>query len=420
MPSLFASHSRFYFFSLLCLMVALLASCDSRPPPKRLYSSPEVYQSVLLNKSEAEVVDEDAPPAKVPDDGKIKVALLIPLTGGSTGLGDVMLNAAELALFDIGDPNIEVLPFDTQGTAYGAKVAVTEAIKNNVKLILGPIYSEEAEAAAPIAARAGVNIIAFSNNRKLTEKGVFLLGFMPEQQIERVLEFARGQSMEHYSALVTDDEFGYVTLDAFKRTLGRHAIAPSTIGFYDAVGKTLSTELKEVDKSAAVTKNMTKPDTAKTHALLVPEGGRNAMTIAARLYRHGTKTGHVRLLGSGQWDDELLLEEPKLNGSWFATSPPKQRELFESHFKEVYGFNPIRIASLAYDGIALAALLAQNDDFSKSALLSPRGFSGVNGVFRFNKDGSSERALAIIEIRGKQFEEIDPAPSTFERNDFGF
>src|SRR5690606_35013779 len=116
----------------------------------------EAYQSILLNKRNSEIVEPETeePKKRYSKGDKIKIALLVPLSGSSVGLGEIMLNAAELALFDIGDPRLEVLPFDTQGTAYGAKHAVTNAIKNDVSLILGPIYSEEAEAAAPIANKA--------------------------------------------------------------------------------------------------------------------------------------------------------------------------------------------------------------------------------------------------------------------------
>jgi ABC-type branched-subunit amino acid transport system substrate-binding protein len=409
----------------LCALLLLLAGCGEGPKPRRLYSSPEVYQSIIANKRrEAQArqqpqAEENAPSTYSSGD-KIRIALLVPLSGSSTGLGEIMLNAAELALFDIGDPRLEILPFDTQGSAHGAKTAVTDAVQNNVRLILGPIYSEEAEAAAPIAARAHINMIAFSNNRALAEKGVFLLGFMPEQQIERVLEFAMGQNMKFFSALVSDDEFGRVSLGAFKDTLSRHGQPVSSVGFYSSVDESLSRELKGVDEAATSTMGSTTPTQTKTHALLVPEGGRSLLSIASRLYRHGMHTGHIRLLGSGQWDDPLTLQEPKLAGSWFATSPPRQRELFEEHYREVYGHNPVRIASLAYDGIALAALLAQSGDFSKSAIQNSRGFSGVNGVFRFKGDGTSERALSIIEVTPDGFKEVDPAPTTFDSGGFSY
>lgn len=353
----------------------------------------------------------------------VKIALLVPLTGDSAEVGKALMNAAELALFDLQDTKLAILPLDTKGTAEGAKEAVIRAISNNSRLILGPLFSEEAEAIAPIAARADVHVISFSNNSKLAERGIFLLGFTPQEQIERVVKFAREQNIRDFSALVPDNAFGNVAVDTLQQTLSPYGITTKKIERYKAIDANLSKAINRITNASGGA-GPTSLDQDKYEALLIPEGGKNLPVIINRLYQKDNDSVRFRVIGSGQWDDPATAKEQRLIGSWFATSPPIKRLEFEDHFKTIYGYQPVRIASLAYDGVSLAALLSKSErtggwtkgwsnGFSRSAITNPAGFNGVNGVFRFKENGLPERALSVLEVIVGDFREIDPAPTKF-------
>ena len=105
-----------------------------------------------------------------------------------------------------------------------------------------------------------------------------------------------------------------------------------------------------------------------------------------------------------------------MQGAWFAAPPKERREIFESKFKEIFGYQPNELASLAYDGIALTATIARitkGQDFSNSALTNPRGFVGIDGIFRFKDNGLTERGLAVIEIWDGKFYSVSPSPQNF-------
>jgi branched-chain amino acid transport system substrate-binding protein len=151
-------------------------------------------------------------------------------------------------------------------------------------------------------------------------------------------------------------------------------------------------------------------------ALLLPEGGDRLRTLAPLLPTYDVDPKTVRILGTVLWDDPTLANEPSLRGAWYVAPPPEGRAEFEAAYEKTYQRKPPRLASLAYDLVALAAVLAKLDarpDFSRTALIQSTGFAGVDGLFRFLPDGRSERGYAILEIGDRQRRVVDPAPESF-------
>ena len=127
----------------------------------------------------------------------------------------------------------------------------------------------------------------------------------------------------------------------------------------------------------------------------------------------------MQLLGTGLWDDDSLSREAALEGGWYAAPAPNADANFVARYRATFGGAPANIASLAYDAMALVALLSPGDAyhrFTRAALMDPNGFTGVSGVFRFRSDGTSERGLAVLEVRRDGPQVIDPAPKTFQQH----
>ena len=129
----------------------------------------------------------------------------------------------------------------------------------------------------------------------------------------------------------------------------------------------------------------------------------------------------VRRIGTGLWDDPNIIRQSNMEGAWFAAPSPHARAKFEREYQDIYGNEPVRLATLAYDATALAAILALRGysspahapAYNHASFTDARGFNGINGIFRFNQDGVVERGLAVLEIKNKQLIEIDPAPTRF-------
>ena len=376
--------------------------------------------------------------------GPVSVALLLPLSGPSADLGAALFDAAQLALFDIGAEQLVLLPKDTEGTADGAARAAAAAIAEGASLILGPLFSGSVATVTPIAIDAGVNVVAFSSDRKVARPGVFVMGFLPGQQVERVVEFASARGLGRFAALAPASSYGQTVVHELRRVtkaIGREFV---DVVFYPSDARTASEvadivrvftdydarrqvliaqrqRLAERDDevSRRALRRLEALDTlGEVHfdAVLLPEGGSRLLTVASLIPYYDVDPVRVRLLGTAQWESTALAEEPALIGGWFAAPPPEARADFEARFTAAYGRPPPRLATLAYDAVALAGALAQlpgGANFSAAMLTTEGGFRGLDGLFRFFPDGTNARGLAVLEVTGNGVVTVGEAPKNF-------
>lgn len=346
-----------------------------------------------------------------PIDTRVTVALLLPLSGQHSALGKDLQDAAQLALFDVKNPELRILPIDTKGTQDGAIAAMNQAVAAKANIVLGPLFSSEALAIAPIAKAQSIPVVSFSNNVELTKQDLFVFGFMPQQQVTRVLEYSLRKGIRDFYVIAPEGAFADATLQTFDLLKQRgdfslHVTSnynPQTNqGMVEAARKVANHILDEKKRDS----------TPKQRGLLIPEGGTKLLELSKLLAGFGLNANDVRLLGSGQWDDVALGKYKRLYGGWFATASPTQRELFEQHFEKTYGYKPVRIASVAYDSVALVGFLSQQsgNKLSTIDIINERGFAGVDGAFRFAPDRVAERSLAVLEVIPNGFEIVDEAP----------
>ena len=153
-------------------------------------------------------------------------------------------------------------------------------------------------------------------------------------------------------------------------------------------------------------------------AVFLPQGGAPLRSIASTLKVNGIDTVHIKLLGTGLWDDPAAGKEDALRDGWFAAPASNADRSFVSKYREAFGTTPPPLAALAYDAVSLAALVGSGQPyhrFTQATLTDPNGFSGVDGIFRFRDNGSIERGLSVLTVRPGGFEVVSPAPTTFEK-----
>lgn len=461
-------HRRFLWLAWLALAPSLVVGCTttapSTPPPRvegpRETAKAEPGAAVEVQPASPRPIFETAPRYRPPAapvevtpeatpvltppgvEAPVMVGLLLPLTGPHRALGQALRDAAFLALFELANPRLVLLPRDTGGTAEGAQLAAMELTRLGAELILGPVFREAVEGAAPVARASGVNIVAFSTDRSVAGDGVFLLGFSPEQQVERVLGYAARRGIWRYAALAPDSAYGLAVVRAMEEVLTRHGAEITKVEYYapdgsDAAEVVMRLGLYEQRKrqlvqrraelraqgDAAARRKLRLLREADTfgelpfEALLLPEGGRVLRAVAPLLLYYDIDSYQVRVLGTGLWDDSGTTREPALVGGWFAAPTPEAAGDFQRRFEAAYGHRPPRIASLAYDAAALAAVLAgieQGPRFDHATLTSASGFAGNDGIFRFRQDGIAERGLAVLEVTKDGFRVLSEAPATFE------
>jgi len=401
------------------LVVIALAACAPPMVPAPLSARQPPYGRVPTPAPPA------APglPAPAAEAGPAKVALLVPLSGANADLGQAMLDAAQLALFEAPDDRLTLVPRDTGGNAEGAAKAARAVIADGARLILGPLLAAEVEAVKPLARDAHLNVIAFSTVTELAGGNTFLMGFLPRQEVVREVGQARERGLTRFAALAPDSPYGHLMADALRDVASASGATMTRVEFYDPRADDTAPAVRRLmpGGAASAAAGAIVAGSPSFDALLLPEGGTRLKQLARQVKEAEGDTKPVQLLGSGLWDVPDIGSEPALVGGWFAAAPPEPRRVFEQHFREVYSRNPPRLASLGYDAAALAGALAHGtggEPFSQQAILNPSGFTGVDGLFRFAPSGLVQRGLAVLEVEPQRDVVISPAPRTFQ--DLGY
>jgi branched-chain amino acid transport system substrate-binding protein len=311
----------------------------------------------------------------------VKVAILLPLSGPNASIGQSMLQAAQMALFEVGNDNFELISKDTGGTSGGATSAATSAINEGAQLILGPLFADEVRAVKPIAQSRSINMLSFSTDWTLAGGNTYIMGFLPFGQVERIAHYAAANGARRTAIAAPADQYGNTVSQQFKTEAARR-------------GLILAPALS---------------DAASYDSVFIPAAGQSLSSMLTRITNK-----NARKLGTGLWDDARIAANPNMNGAWFAAPSPRARAAFENRYKSTYGSSPVRIATLAYDATALAAALSKSGaGFTASALTNPNGFAGIDGIMRFRSNGMVERGMTVLEIRNGQIVELEAAPATF-------
>jgi branched-chain amino acid transport system substrate-binding protein len=335
--------------------------------------------------------------------GKLKVAILLPLSGKNAALGQAMLNAAQQAVFDAAGTNFELQPRDT-AAAGGAEAAARTAVNGGAQLIIGPLFATDIPSVIPIAQNAGLQMLALSTDTTFAERGVYVMGLAPGAQVERVVTYAAAHGIHRFAALVPATPYGSLVGQVFQASVAQEGGNVVDYETYDPASAT-----DAADRARRLSAQLGQFD-----ALFLPEAGAELKTAADQLTAAGFDV-HTRVLGTGQWDVPGLAKlNPLLLGGWYAAPDPAARAAFISSYSAAYGQEPPRLATLAYDATALAAVLAKRGGgYDEAAITNPNGFAGLDGIFRLEPNGSVERAMAVNEVTPDGPRVIDPAPTSF-------
>jgi len=339
--------------------------------------------------------------------GKVRVGLVLPMSaGGNAGIAaQSMKNAAELALTEFNNPDIQLLVKDDGGSAQGAQQAVQQALDEGAEIILGPLFAHSVGIAGQTARTRNVPVIAFSNDSNAAARGVYLLSFLPESDVDRIVDYAVSQGKRSFVALMPDNAYGAVAEATFKQAVARKG------------GRIVALERFPLDRGKMVEPAKTIAQAIpRADALFLPADADTLPAIAQALASAGVNLKRVQLLGTGLWDDSRVFADGALEGGLYAGPATDGFRAFAARYRAKYGNDPVRTATLSYDAVALVAALVKSrgpDHFSPEVLTSGAGFSGIDGVFRFRPDGTNERGLCVQRTTPAGSQVVSPAPRAF-------
>ncbi|MEZ5692218.1 MAG: penicillin-binding protein activator [Rickettsiales bacterium] len=349
----------------------------------------------------------------------VKIALLVPLTGKSAAVGESMLDAATLAVYDsyLATPannikaKIVILPKDTGNSTSETINSANEAIEQGAKFIIGPLFSQSVTAIKPIAKEKNIPILSFSNNKSVASEDVYTFGFLPEQQIERIAEYSYLQGFQKVALLAPNNEYGEKVQEELSKIYSRKGGVVSPSELYAPSVANINAAISRI-----VGFYNNSPDERKFQAIFVANSGIHMRNIIKALQKNNVDLDKIKIIGAGIWYDKKLSKIPQMRGVWFPSPPEKPMEIFIKRFTTAYGYQPNHMSALSYDAVTLITSIAMSGkEIKKEYLTDKEGFNTpVGGLVRLLENGLSERKLAISKVQSDGFQIIDRPDISFK------
>lgn len=374
----------------LTSLAVLLAGCQVIPRTETVSSAPPPTPT-----------PQPSATALPTDSTRHRVALLVPMGGSAAEVGQALANATTMALLDTNAENIRITTYDT---SRGAGGAARRAIADGNRLILGPLLADNVPAVQAAARPAGVPAIAFSNDASVASGDVFVMGHVPEQSVALSVRYARANGSSSFAALLPEGDYGQKAYSALQNSLRDYG--GNLVGFERyARGNT------SIVGAAQRLRQRGGYDT-----VLIAEGARLAMQAAGQLRSEGAQG--TRLLGTELWSGEsAITRSSAVEGALFSAVSDGRFRRFSDSYEARFGNKPFRIATLGYDSVLLTLRIAREwpvgEAFPVNRLYDRGGFLGVDGAFRFMRNGVAERALEVRQVQGSQVIAVEAAPRSF-------
>ncbi len=370
----------------------------------------------------------------------LRVGMLLPLSGKAATTGKAMQNAAMMALLETGDSNMIVQFYDTEGTPEGATKAVNTALQQGANLIVGPLFSAEVKAVKSEMGFRDIDIITFSSDPSVLGSRVFSIALLVPQQVEKIIGHACENGYKKFAVLAQSNEMGEFVIASAQHAAEICGAEITKTGFYNPANTDMTAAVKAILPEALLLKLERERLKEQGYevaeevildadgnpidennivfdfdAVLIADEGVRLRSLGALLAYYDITPDKIKTLGISLWDDPNVRKESSLVGGWYPNLAKQGFAEFAEKYKAVYGGkNPPRIASQAYDAVALAAVLARKGNLSAQTITDPSGFVGVDGLFRLLPDGRSERSLAVMEVSKKGADKvISPASDVF-------
>lgn len=350
----------------------------------------------------------EQPPATMIGTGQIRVGLILPLSApGNAGIAATsMKNAAEMALAEFKEPNIQLLVKDDAGTPQGAQLGAQQAIDEGAEIIIGPLFAQSVSAVGAVARTRNIPVIAFSTDASVAARGVYLLSFLPETDVKRIVDYAVSNGKRSFAALLPDNGYGAVVEAAFQQQVARRGGRVLALEKYSVDPGQMAEPIRRAAQAAS-----------KVDSIFIADGADAVPQVVQNLAANGVNPKRVQLLGTGLWDDPRIFQTAALDGGWYAAPESTGFRNFSGRYRARFGQDPVRTATLAYDAVALVAALVKQQPapqrFSEQTLTVSSGFAGIDGIFRFRPDGTNERGLAVLRVTPNGGQVISPAPRAF-------
>ncbi len=373
-----------------------------------------------------------------------RMVVLLPLSGEDATTGKTIRTSIETAVLQNAPQNLSVSFYDT---SYDVNNAINKALSDNPEIIIGPIFSNEAETIRNVKPE-NLPVLSFTSDAASIGKGVMTMALMPTNSIEEIVKEMSSDKIKSFIIMAPDTQSGKMMAGTALKASEIYNIPSVGIFYYkendsDSI-KSMTEEasmnkarvaantkareilsdiltkerLTSIEKSSMTIQldNLSKTDTLGNlpyDAVLFLGNGNDTKSIASFLRYYGVDSHKVRFYGTILWDGSDITNDFIMYGAKYATLPEISED-FSNLYEQISGKTPNRLATFGYDATNLAIGMIYSDKSNAAYLLDPSGYMGIDGLFRLKPTGESERALRVVQINGdKSISTIREAAQNF-------
>lgn len=352
----------------------------------------------------------------------VQAAVLLPLSGKTAKIGASMQKSSMMALQDRPHSSLQLFFYDTKGTPEGVEQAWEEAQINDPDIIIGPVYAEEVKALK--SEHPSVPILSFTSDNSLMKSDVYTLGILLPNQVERMTQYMCTSGRRKIAVIGPENKTGELVMNSLMEqiercpnmTVDKIALYPEdTINFNETVlkivPKPINPKKPDLTEEEKVLLETPIEERIDFDALFIYEDGVKLQQITSLLAYYDVTPKVVPFFGLANWQQT---KDRALAGAYFVGTPTGRLTAFQNRYNKTFGENPTKLATLAYDGVSLVAVLAEQQALTTANLRSDSGFNGVNGRFRLNSDGTNERLFDVFQLDNRlRPQVVEQAPTEF-------
>ena len=362
---------------------------------------------------------------KVFAEEKIKIGLLVPLSGKNAEIGQSIIKATQLAINKINNPSIEILPKDTKSKPETTLKGAKELSQLGVKIIIGPVFNNSL---AYLDELRDITFLSFTNKIINNPKNIISAGINASSQLRAIQKFIELNEIKKTIFLMPDVNYKNeikIALSNSKIKIFKSYVYDTDptkltkqiekITDYSKRKQNLEDEIKRIEKSDEANKELlierlNKKDTlggVKFDSIIIADFDESLKSVTTSLLYTNISPKEKYFITLNQWFDESLLNETSSQPIYFPSINKKNYDNFAAEYFEKFNQNPNPLSFLSYDlvGLVYYLILQNNLIIDEKLFIKKTMFNGKIGIFEI-KDNKVNHILNFYKVENKAFKEI--------------
>ncbi len=339
-------------------------------------------------------------------DEKIRIGLVVPLTGEYKEVGNSILKSARLAINKIDDFRIEIVPRDSRSNPETTLKVSRELYEQGIRIIIGPVFNKNL---IYLEELNEVTFLSLSNTNINNPKNVISGGINAISQINAIKKFQEFAKLERSIFLIPEKEFKNEIEVAINKTKIKlkdkfiYSSDPTAITSqiekltrYKQRKQNLKDEIERLKNSNEANKEKKISNLEKRHTLgginfdsvIIADFDESLKSVTTSLLYTDISTNRVNYITLNQWFDKSILKEKNLQPIYFPSINKKNYDNFVLEYFNIYNEYPNQISFLSFDLVGLVYFLVYKNDFviNNKIFYKKNKFKGKIGIFEINKN----------------------------------